>query len=84
MKELMEMLKKKKKSKEMSKDMSHKMEILEQLKAMASEMMGEDLGGLKKVTVAAKDQEGLEEGLEKAKELLGKKEESEDDEDEYC
>lgn len=84
MKELMEMLKKKKKNKEMSKGMEHKMEMLEQLKAMASEMMGGDLEGLKKVTVAAKDDEGLKSGLEKAKELLRSKDDEDEEEDEYC
>lgn len=81
MKELMEALKKMKKNKS-SKDktVDHKLEVLQHLKEMAHQMMGEDLKGLKKVTVAAKDDNGLREGLEKAEELLGGK--PEDDEDE--
>ena len=55
------------------------------LRKMAAEMLGEDMEGrlqsLKKVTVAAKDKEGLEEGLEKAKEIVEASDE-EDHEDE--
>lgn len=81
MKELSEMLKNKKKDKKMSKSMEDKMEILQQLKEMASGMIGSDLSELKKITVAAKDTDGLKKGLEKAEEMLGDDEESED---EYC
>lgn len=84
MKELMEMLKKKKKNKEMSKGMDTKMEMLEQLKELAAKMMGEDLGSLKKVTVASDDEEGLKAGLKKAKELLGSEDGEDEEEDEYC
>lgn len=94
MKDLMEMLSKKKKSKKSDKDKDAKMEVLQNLHKLASEMMGGDmLGEMKKVTVAAQDQEGLQEGLDKAKSLLGgmpqempemEKEEDEEDEDEYC
>lgn len=55
-----------------------KLKALEGLKQVAMDMMGEnfkkdksELDGLKKVTVAAPDKEGLEKGLEKAKELAG-------------
>ncbi len=47
-----------------------KMDVLSDLKGQASDMMGEKLGGIKKVSVAAPDKEGLKEGLEKAEELL--------------
>ena len=54
------------------------------LSGLSDEMggkLGERLSGLKKVSVAAPSKEGLEEGLDKAKELLGDmpEEESEDD-----
>ena len=45
-------------------------------------MAGQDLHGLKKVTVAAKDKTGLEAGLEKAKEMLGGDSMEESDEEE--
>lgn len=58
---------------------SSKMSVLKELHKMMGGMMGDDLkqhmGGLKKVTVAAPDKEGLEMGLNKAEELLGGKEE---------
>lgn len=53
-----------------------KMAALKNLRSMASGMMGGDLAGLKKVTVAAKDKKGLAQGLDKAKELVS----DEDDE----
>jgi hypothetical protein len=59
--------------------------ILKEISKMAGDMMGSDLKGLKKVTVAAPDKEGLEKGLEKAKELMGdmpEGEEAEAEEDE--
>lgn len=84
MKDLMEMLKNKKKSKDMSKGMETKMEMLQQLKDLATQMMGGDLEGLKKVTVAAKDDQGLKSGLEKAKELLNSMSDENEEDDEYC
>lgn len=48
-----------------------KMSVLEKLKQDMQDMMGEKVSGLKKVTVASPDKEGLEKGLDKAKELLG-------------
>lgn len=65
------------KNDEMKKDA--KMSVLQELRKMASGMMGEDLkkgmddklSGLKKVTVAATDDMGLKKGLSKAKEMLG-------------
>lgn len=54
-----------------------KMELLKELRDMASGMMKEDLdghlSGLKKVTVASDSQEGLKEGLEKAEDIVEKK-----------
>jgi hypothetical protein len=54
-----------------------KMDLLKQLRRMAMDMihedsMGgeEDAAGLQKVTVAAKDKEGLKQGLEKAEDVL--------------
>lgn len=49
-----------------------KMDVLGELSKQAGSMMGDKIRGLKKVTVASNDKEGLEEGLEKAKELIGK------------
>jgi len=53
-----------------------KMCALKELRDLAASMMGEDLDDLeemKKVTVAAKDKEGLKAGLKKAQELVNKK-----------
>lgn len=59
-----------------------KLKVLKHLKELASSMMGDDvkggMEGLKKVTVAAPDKAGLQEGLDKAKELMGHDESSED------
>lgn len=65
---------------------SAKMGVLKDLHKHMSGMLGDDLKGLKKVTVAAPDEEGLEMGLSKAKEMLGEEspemEESEEGSDE--
>src|SRR5271168_2067344 len=54
---------------------SAKLKVLKHLKDMASGMMGDDvkggMEGLKKVTVAAPDTQGLKHGLDKAKEVVG-------------
>lgn len=47
-----------------------KMSALGGLSDEMSKMLGEGLKGAKKVSVVAKDQEGLEEGLDKAKEMV--------------
>lgn len=51
-----------------------KMKVVGDLRNMAMDMMGSDLGkhmeGAKKVTVASKDTEGLKAGLEKAEDLV--------------
>lgn len=48
-----------------------KMGVLKDLHKMASDSMAGKINGLKKVTVAAPDQEGLEHGLDKAKQIVG-------------
>lgn len=54
-----------------------KLKALKELNNMMKGMMGEDvkskMGGLKKVTVAASNDEDLKKGLNKAEELVGKK-----------
>ena len=49
-----------------------KMGVLKHLSDMASEAMGGKLHGLKKVTVASDSEEGLKEGMDKAKEIVEK------------
>lgn len=48
-----------------------KMSVLQDLKSQANEAMALPLKGLKKVSVMAKDEEGLKKGLEKAEQLIG-------------
>ena len=54
-----------------------RMKSLQELKEEMMDEMGEDFAphmeGMKKVTVASDDDEGLEEGLDKAKEILKKR-----------
>jgi len=57
---------------------SAKMGSLKDLSDEMRKMMGEGYEGIKKVTVASDSEEGLEEGLDKAKEILKKKLGSED------
>jgi hypothetical protein len=47
-----------------------KMGVLKSLHGEMGKMMGEDVKGLKKVTVAAPDKESLKAGLEKAEDLV--------------
>jgi len=50
-----------------------KMEVIDELRKMASDMMGEGLHDkLSKVTVAAKNPKSLEKGLEMAQDIIGK------------
>ncbi len=73
MKNLMQMLMNKEDEQpEMSdSDIMAKMEVLKELIQMAEEAAGKGVGeGLKKVTVASPSSEGLEQGLEKAQELI--------------
>lgn len=64
-----------------------KMSVLEEIKGLCENRMKDDLGGLKKVTVAAPDSEALKEGLSKAEDMVDKmpemaSEESEEEESE--
>lgn len=61
------------KDKKMDSKKKGKMCALQDLHKMASDMMGDDMGEVRKVSVMAKDKEGIKKGLEKAKELLNKK-----------
>lgn len=61
-------------------DKKAKLAAITDLHEQAKKAMGEKLSGIKKVSVMADDKEGLEEGLEKAKELL-EGEESEESEE---
>lgn len=74
-----------KKEKKMSMDKMAKMDLLKSLRKMAMDMINEggeeEMDSLKKVTVAAKDEEGLKAGLEKAEDILESKMESEDEEE---
>lgn len=56
-----------------------KMEALKELRKMAMDSMSDDMGSMEKLTIAAKDKEGLKEGLEKAEEMLEKKKDEDDD-----
>lgn len=48
-----------------------KMEVIQELRKMASDMMGEGLkDGMQQVTVASDDPEGLKEGLEMAEDVV--------------
>lgn len=55
-------------------EMKAKKNSLEALRKSMQDMMGEKLSGVKKVSVAADSKEGLEKGLDKAKDLLGHEE----------
>lgn len=76
---LMKMMAKKKESGDMSEpEKKAKMSVLEELQKMATEAMAGRLHGMKKVQVAGSSDEALEEGLDKAKELIGGEEEAEE------
>lgn len=80
MKELKEMLDKKKKLDPAKKE--SKLGVLKDLKGAMSEMMGEDMKGkMMKATVAAKNPEDLEQGLEKAKDIVSEMPEMESEEE---
>lgn len=61
----------KKNDKKPSSKMKGKMAALKGLHKMASDMMGADMKGMKKVSVIAKDKKGLKKGLDKAEDMLG-------------
>jgi len=68
----------KKKGKEMSDaEKKAKLGVLGHMKKMAEDAMTDNLHGMKKVSVASDSKEGLEEGLEKAKEIISSKEQDE-------
>lgn len=83
-KDLLKMLMQDEESESMMDDTgrSAKMDVLKELIGMASGSAGrsiaDDLGEMQKVTVAAPDKEGLEEGLKKAEEILGMQPEMEE------
>ena len=64
-------------------ELEAKMEVLKQLHQMASELlsgeMDQPMDDMEKVEVMASDEEGLEAGLEKAQELMRKREDLTDD-----
>lgn len=65
------LMSKKKEGKDLSDtDKKSKLEALMGMKSMASDMMSDKLKGLKKVTVASNDPQGLKSGLDKAKEMI--------------
>jgi hypothetical protein len=68
---------KKEEKKKPSSKMKGKMSALKGLHKMASDMMADDMKGLKKVSVMAKDKKGLKKGLEKAEDMLGEDDSSE-------
>lgn len=87
MKDLMEMLMKKKaQPKANPAEKSAKIQAIRELISMLEDMMGEDvMSSMKQVTVAAPDEQSLETGLMKAKDMVSEMpemEESEDEEDE--
>lgn len=57
-----------------------KMSVIKAMRDEAAQQMGGKLEGLKKVTVASPDEAGLKAGLDKAKELISKKEQPENSE----
>ncbi len=65
------MEKKKKDGKDLSStEKEAKMSVVQHMKDMAQEMMGDHLKGMKKVTVASDSDEGLKHGLSKASDII--------------
>jgi hypothetical protein len=62
----------KKKSSKPAEHKDIKLNILKELRQAAMGSIGNDIEDLKKVSVVAKDEKGLKEGLDKAEELVGK------------
>lgn len=77
MKDLKELLGAKKKIDPIEKEA--KLNAVKGMRKMAGDMMADDMKSMKKVTVAAPDQEGLEMGLEKAKDVVEEMPEMEDE-----
>lgn len=66
-----ELLKKKQSKGEMDpKHKEAKMGVLKEIRDMAAGDMGDEIKGMKKVTVAAPDRKGLEEGLDRAEDMV--------------
>ena len=64
--------------------MEAKKKMLKELsKMMRDDYYDEPMKGMKKVTVASDTEEGLEKGLSKAEEILKKRKDMEEDEDEF-
>lgn len=72
-----------KKSKMSNLEKDAKSSVLNSLKDLAQSEMGGKLKGLKKVTVASDSEEGLEKGLDLAKEKISEMPEMEEQENEY-
>jgi hypothetical protein len=70
MDKMKKMLEKKKGHKLSDVERDAKMSVVNNMKDMASSMMGDHIKGLKKVTVASDSKEGLQSGLDKAKDLM--------------
>jgi len=66
----MEMMKKKKGGEMSGIEKDAKSSVIQEMKKMAEDAMGDKMKGLKKVTVASNSPEGIEKGLEKAKEII--------------
>ncbi len=64
-------------------EMGAKKSVLQELRADMADKMGSKLGGLKKVSVAAPDAEGLKKGLEKAEDLVEGMPDLQDQSEEY-
>ena len=77
MKDLKELLGAKKKIDPIEKEA--KLSAVKGMRKMAGDMMADDMKSMKKVTVAAPDQEGLEMGLEKAQDVVEGMPEMEDE-----
>ena len=63
-------------------DAKQKMTVLDQLSSMMGGEMADKMKGMKKVSVMAKDDEGLKAGLEKAEEVIDDSEDDKEDEKE--
>ena len=77
-KKMMEKMMKGKESEKKDSKKEHKLNVLKDISNEMKEMMGKDLGSLKKVTVAGEDDESLMAGLDKAKSLLKDMDEDEE------
>lgn len=81
MDKLMKMAAGKKKSNLSDVEKDAKMSVLHELKKLATDKMKDNLGGLKKVTVASPDKQGLSKGLEAAQAMMEGEEIGESDEE---